>query len=121
MIPKYNFNNPNLKIIRKTLRKNQTEAEKLLWSKLRNKQINNLKFFRQYSIGRFILDFYCPQNRLAIEIDGGQHNEKEKQIYDQKRTEYLKRQGIKIIRFWNNEVADNIEGVFNKIKEELIG
>ncbi|MFA4818914.1 MAG: DUF559 domain-containing protein [Patescibacteria group bacterium] len=64
------YNNSILKKTRRILRKNQTTAEKIIWSKLRNKQVNNLKFYRQYSVSKYALDFYCPVARLAIEIDG---------------------------------------------------
>lgn len=113
----YQYNNANLKTVRRTLRKNQTDAERKLWQHLRNKQIDDLKFFRQYSVGRYILDFYCPKIRLAIELDGGQHDEPENQIQDNIRTASLNQQGIKVIRFWNNDVMGNMEGVIEKILE----
>ena len=113
------FNNPKLKDRRKQLRKNQTEAEGLLWRQLRNKQINDLKFYRQYSVGGYILDFYCPSKRLAVEVDGGQHNAPEYQAYDKERSLYLKQHGITVVRFWNNEVKDNLPGVVDQIKKFL--
>jgi len=66
-----NFNNPRFKVIRKTLRKDQTSQERKIWNILRNRQLLDLKFFRQYSIGKYVLDFYCPKIKLAVEIDGG--------------------------------------------------
>jgi len=113
----YNF--LALKQLRRKLRLNQTEAEKIIWSKLRNKQFNNLKFYRQYSVGWYILDFYCPAVKLAIEIDGGQHNETAEQVKDTQRNKYLEQQGIKVVRFWNNEVAENCEGVLIRINQIL--
>ncbi len=101
---------------RKELRRNQTQAEKIIWSKLRNKQINGLKFYRQWSIGSYILDFYCHPLKLAIEIDGGQHNEND--AYERIRTQFLQKQNITLLRFWNNEVLENIDGVMNNILEE---
>lgn len=116
---KFLVNNPKLKTQRSILRKGQTDAERLLWSKLRNKQLCNTKFFRQYSIGNYIVDFYSPKNRLAIEIDGGQHNEDGVKAYDAQRTEYLKQQGVKVIRFWNNEVLSNLEGVLEVVVQNI--
>jgi very-short-patch-repair endonuclease len=109
---KHLYNQNNFKERRRFWRKSQTDAESKLWKILRNKQLKGLKFFRQYSVGKYILDFYCPKIRLAIEVDGGQHAENE---YDEKRTAYLKRCNIMVLRFWNNEVLNNIEGVYLKI------
>ncbi len=75
-----------------------------------------MKFFRQYSIGPYILDFYCPTVKLAVELDGGQHNQSDKREYDAARSEYLKAQGIDVMRFWNNEVLLDIESVLSKME-----
>ena len=112
------YNNPGLKDRRKELRKRQTNAEELLWQCLRNKQLNNLKFFRQYSVGSYILDFYCPQKRLAIELDGGHHAEPKNKAYDEIRSKHLKEMGIEVLRFWNNKVKEDLDGVVEKIKEK---
>ena len=109
------YNDPQHKSQRKNLRRNATEAERKIWSRLRNKQIDGLKFYRQYSIGSYILDFYCPTHRLAIEIDGGQHNEDGEQVHDAQRTKYLLEQGIRVMRFWNNDVITNIDGILETI------
>jgi len=77
-----------------------------------------LKFFRQYGVGPFILDFYCPAQRLAIEVDGGQHADVYGQQRDIHRNRYLGELNIRVIRFWNNDVLQNIEGVGIKIREE---
>lgn len=111
------YNNPTTKNKRQSLRRNQTDAERLIWSRLRNKQLNGLKFYRQYSVDNYVLDFYCPKLKLGIEIDGGQHAEK--QYYDDKRTAYLKQQKNAIIRFWNNEVLDNLDGVIAVILKNI--
>jgi len=108
-------NDPVLKERRCKLRQNQTDAEKMLWKHLRNKQFYGLKFFRQYSIGPYIIDFYCPQLELAIELDGSQHAENDIREYDAVRTDYLKEHRLKVIRFWNNDVLSNINGVLEKI------
>lgn len=108
------YNSAIIKEKRRDLRKAETDAERKLWQVLRNKQMSGLKFFRQYSIGKYILDFYCPQCRLAIEIDGSQHMENVD--YDNSRTDSLRKLNIFVLRFWNNEVLKNIEGVGEKIR-----
>lgn len=115
---KFLRNDPTLKQRRRELRHNQTEAERTLWGHLRNKQFYGMKFFRQYSIGPYILDFYCPTMKLAVELDGGQlgceskrHNQCEGKEYDAARSEYLKAQGIDVTRFWNHEVLLDIQSV----------
>lgn len=113
------YNNPRFKKRRKELRSDQTEAEKLLWNKLRNRQILGIKFFRQYSIGPYIADFYSSEKRLVIELDGSQHTIEDKNRYDKERTSYLSYQDIKVIRFWNNDIMKNIEGVLERIIVEL--
>lgn len=111
-------NRASLKNRRKELRKNQTEYEKIFWQKLRNRQLNNLKFFRQYSFGAYILDFYCPEIRLAIELDGGQHLNEENQVYDKERTLYLEANRVRVLRFWNHELIKNLDGVLRKVFDE---
>ena len=108
-------NDPTLKERRRELRRNQSDAERVLWAKMRNKQFFGIKFFRQYSIGPYILDFYCPTAKLAVELDGGQHNQSDKRERDAARSEYLKAQGIDVMRFWNNEVLLDIESVLSKV------
>jgi len=97
------------------LRKNQTDAEKKLWSVLRNSQLANVKFRRQHPIGKYIVDFYCPQYKLAIEVDGGQHYEDKGKSYDEIRTKELARYGINVLRFSDLDVLNNIEGVCEEI------
>jgi len=112
---RFSRNDPTLKQRRRDLRRNQTDAERALWTKVRNKQFLETKFFRQYSIGPYILDFYCPTLKFAVELDGGQHNQGDKEKYDAARSEYLKAQGIDVMRFWNNEVLLDIESVLSKL------
>lgn len=107
--------NPKLTNFARDLRKNQTDAEKLLWHNLRNRQLENIKFKRQYSIGPYIVDFISLEKRLIIELDGGQHNEDENIIKDQARTEFLEKEGFKVLRFWNNDVLVNTENVLEEI------
>jgi very-short-patch-repair endonuclease len=115
---KYLYNDPSAKLDRRRLRKNATDAERKLWSILRSRRMAGLKFFQQYSVGSYILDFYCPEQRLAIEVDGGQHADVYSQQHDAHRNRYLRELNIRVIRFWNNDVLQNIEGVGKKIREE---
>jgi len=115
----YLYNDPTTRLDRRRLRKNATDAERKLWSTLRSRGMAGLKFFRQYSIGPYILDFYCPERRLAIEVDGGQHAHLHGQQHDDHRDRYLTGLNIRVIRFWNNDVLQNIEGVWERIREEV--
>lgn len=103
--------------IARKLRKNTTLQEYKIWCLLKNRQLNGLKFVRQYPIGSYIVDFACRKEKLIIEIDGGQHNFDENIVFDNKRTEFLINNGYKIIRFWNNEIDENIEGVYLRLQE----
>jgi very-short-patch-repair endonuclease len=102
-----------------TLRSNMTESEKLLWNRLNNKQINGLKFRRQHPINQFIVDFYCHQAKLVIELDGGIHNKRQVAEHDTGREAMLTNYGLKILRFKNEEVLFNIENVISKIKHNI--
>ena len=99
----------------KRLRKNMTEAETRLWQRLRAKQLS-VKFRRQQPIGRYIVDFVCFEKKVVIEIDGGEHLESKS---DGMRDEWFKAQGYKILRFWNNDVLKNTNGVLQVILEEV--
>jgi very-short-patch-repair endonuclease len=92
------------------LRGNMTDAENRLWRALRRDQLNGLHFRRQHPIGAFTLDFYCPSLRLAIELDGGQHAAQRRDA-DARRTRFLSDRKIVVVRYWNNEVFDNLGGV----------
>ncbi|MGN8055800.1 endonuclease domain-containing protein [Pedobacter sp. 22163] len=115
------FHGANLKLFEfsKALRKNQTEAEEIMWQCLRNRKILNFKFRRQHPVHKFIADFYCHEAKLIVEIDGGIHNHHENQEYDQNRTDELKEIGITIIRFTNEDVNNNLNEVINVIKRYL--
>lgn len=102
----------------KNLREKMTEAEKILWSRLSNKQINNCRFKRQHPIANFIADFYCHQAKLIIEVDGDIHLQRDQIIYDKKRSLVLEGLGCRILRFTNNEVKNQIEKVIDIIKNE---
>jgi len=97
------------------LRHNQTDAEKLLWSLLRGRRFIGYKFRRQVVIDKYIADFYCAKAKLIIELDGGQHNFPENIIRDEIRTHDLQSYGMTILRFWNNEIFENINDVLEKI------
>ena len=112
-------NNNNLKFRARELRKNMTNAERLLWSKVRRKQLSDRQFYRQCIIGNYIVDFFCPAIKLIVEIDGGQHYHGKGQLSDQKRDEFLIKLGLKVLRFSNLEVLKNIEVVLEKIYLEL--
>ena len=103
------------KPLTKALRHNPTEAEKKLWRHLRNRQILNAKFRRQQSFGPYILDFYCAESKLAIELDGGQHAGSKGIIRDEQRDEYLKQEGVIVLRFWNTQLHHEFEGVLDMI------
>ena len=100
------------------MRKEATEAEKILWRHLRDSGLES-KFRRQHPAGNFILDFFCHEAGLAVEVDGGGHAREERAGYDAERTRALAAEGIRVIRFWNSEVMNNIEGVLVKIQEAL--
>lgn len=110
---------PNLKgknvDLAKNLRKRSTDAERLMWKHLRVKQMGGLKFRRQHPIGNYIVDFACLEKRVVVELDGGQHGERVNK--DRARDEWLKARGYKVLRFWNNEVLKNVEGVLEVIME----
>lgn len=103
----------------RNLRKNQTDAERKLWSILRNRKLAEIKFRRQFSIGRYILDFYSSKYKLGIEADGGQHYEDEGMKRDQLRTKGLSKYGIEILRFSDRDILNNIETVYNIIYDRI--
>ena len=106
---------PTLAQLARQLRVNQTDCEHLLWQKLRSRQIANLKFHRQFPCPPYVLDFYCAELKLAIELDGGQHYETPKVIHDQRRTHYLNQKGIEVVRFSNLEVIQQMDDVLEQI------
>ncbi len=100
------------------LRSNMTDAEQSLWQRLRQRQIHGLKFRRQHPCGYFILDFACIEIKLAIEVDGGQHADAA--FYDEERSHWLKQQGWTVLRFWNNQVLDELDAVMEEIFRQCI-
>jgi very-short-patch-repair endonuclease len=114
-------NKPVLKLRRKELRNNSTPAEKLLWRVLQHSNLGGYKFRRQHSVGAYILDFYCPSECLAVELDGDSHFTDEAIEYDRVRTAYLNALNIKVLRFLNTDVYDNLNAVCERILEEMKG
>lgn len=102
------------------LRQRSTEAERVLWRRLRARRCAGVKFRRQHVIGDFVVDFYAPAVRLAIEVDGGGHAEPSQTEHDQRRTAVLRNQGILVLRFWNHEVLVNEWLVMQEIHRVLL-
>ena len=107
-MPRKQRSNPKTKHQAAALRKESTPAERKLWSRIRNDQLG-VTFRRQHAAGSYVPDFCSPKAKLIIELDGSQHLEQEE--YDEERTKYLESEGYKVIRFWNNDVMNNIDGV----------
>lgn len=101
------------------LRRRMTLAEAVLWKRLKNKKIFNTKFRRQHPISIFIVDFYCHEHKLVIEVDGDIHNDEQSSQYDSARTAVLNNYGLKVIRFHNDEILYFIDSVLEKIQKEL--
>ena len=115
----YKSNKKELKIFRKTLRNNLTPAEATLWKHIKNKQIYNVQWRRQFSVGPYILDFYCPKAKLAIELDGKEHYTIVGDKYDCERDIFISSKGIKILRYENKDIWESIEQVIEEINKEL--
>jgi very-short-patch-repair endonuclease len=105
----------HLKKYSRRLRNEMTDAERLLWSKVRRKQLKGFQVYRQKPIGRFVVDFYCPKAKLVIELDGGQHYSEAIQAKDESRDRYMERVGLKVLRFSDKEVFANLPGVLEEI------
>ncbi len=109
------FYDARLKSRARELRNNMTDAEILLWSRLRMNQVNGLRFYRQRIIAEYIVDFYCPKARLVIEVDGGQHFLESGARSDMKRDEILGKHGVKVIRYSDTEVLEDVDAVMESI------
>jgi very-short-patch-repair endonuclease len=107
----------NSKSISRTLRKNSTDAERKMWSLLRNRQLQDHKFRRQHPLRKYIVDFVCLEKQLIIEVDGGQHLKRKKE--DEDRTQILETQGYRVLRFWNDQVLKETDSVFEVILKAL--
>jgi very-short-patch-repair endonuclease len=104
-----------LKVLSQNLRKNMTEAEKALWSRLRKRQMRGHLFYRQKIIGKYIVDFYCPRADLVIELDGGHHYSETGQMKDRLRDAVLRQMGLGVLRFSDRDVFENMSGVMERI------
>ena len=113
------FNKTSEKLKRRELRTNMTKAEAIVWQKLRCRQLENCKFRNQYSVERFVLDFYSPELKLAIEIDGESHFQEGVAQYDEERQVFIESAGIKFLRFTNQDVYKNINGVLETIADKI--
>jgi len=111
--------NKKLRSYSRELRKNMTDAETLLWSKVRGKKLQGYQFYRQRIIGNYIVDFYCPKAKLVIELDGGQHYESQGVKKDQIRDEFIQSLGMRVLRFSDREIFKNVDGIIEKIYENL--
>jgi very-short-patch-repair endonuclease len=109
------FNRTSIKTARaRTLRRDSTNVEMRLWQRLRNRQLG-VDFRRQHPAGSFVLDFYCPSLRLAIELDGGQHTEAKHEARDQQRDRWLNERTVTVMRFWNSDITQNLTGALEAI------
>ena len=121
MCDKRNVNRKELKAFRRNLRKNLTPAEVALWQHLKAGKLNGTSWRRQFSVGNYILDFYCPVHKLCVELDGEGHFTMQGDMYDYDRTEFLTSLGIRVLRFENKDVWDNIELVLETISSATLG
>lgn len=103
----------------KYLRKNQTEAERILWNAVRSKRLGGHKFRRQHPIGEYIVDFVCLERKLVIEVDGGHHADGAQKSHDGRRDAWLEGRGYSVVRIWNMDVLNNLEGVLEFVSETL--
>jgi very-short-patch-repair endonuclease len=113
------YNRKNVQEKRRYLRNNMPKSEVLLWARLKNKQMHGERFLRQYSVDQYIIDFYCPRIKLAIEVDGDSHYTDGAQEYDKDRQNYIELLGIHFLRFMNTDICDNIDGVCQVIWEQI--
>jgi very-short-patch-repair endonuclease len=106
------------------LRKAQTDAERLMWHMLRNRRLAGSKFRRQHLVKPYVLDFYCHEKKIAIELDGGQHNTPEAREHDERRSRFLHQEGIRVLRFWNHDVLEDtecvLEAVWNALNQDTL-
>ena len=112
-------NHPATKEYRQLLRRTETPTEQMLWSRLKEKQLDGYRFRQQHGYGPYVLDFYCPSLRLCIELDGDVHEEERVRTQDEERTEFLCEQRIHVLRFRNEDVETDVDGVLNRIREYI--
>ncbi|WP_314787508.1 endonuclease domain-containing protein [Segatella buccae] len=112
-----NSNLPYDKAFRQQLRRESTPCERILWRHINGRQINGLKFRRQHGFGPYVMDFYCPEIKLCIEVDGVVHESEEAKRHDAERTDFLNSQGIKVFRLQNQEIEDNAANAIKRLKD----
>ena len=113
------FNSRSGRQTRRALRKRMPEAEVILWSKLQRRQLGGYKFRRQYGVGEYSIDFYCPKLKLAVEVDGDSHLRADREKKDRVRQKYIEDFGIQFIRFGNEDICKNLDGVLMKLEEAV--
>lgn len=113
------LNPKRTKKLRQHLRTNMTEAEVMLWSRLKGKQLLGYKVRRQYGVGRYVIDFYCPKLKLGIEVDGESHFTPKGKIHDKERNNFITNEGIKLIRIINTEIYENLDGVIELLAQKF--
>jgi len=118
-VPRIRQGQPNCLSLRRHLRANLTPAESRLWTKLRSKQFRALKFRRQHGIGPYIVDFFCPAKSLVVEVDGDVHAERSVQKKDKERERYFQSLGLRVIRYNNDDVLNNLDGVLEDLLLQL--
>ena len=110
---------PELKEFARQLREQQTEPESTIWFLLRDRRFQGLKFRRQHAVPPYVLDFYCEELKLTVELDGGQHNADSEQVRDEQRSAYLNSLGIEVVRYWNHDVLNRIEDVLQDLMQRV--
>jgi very-short-patch-repair endonuclease len=112
---------PELLAFARRLRQEHSDPERLMWALLRDRRLGGAKFRRQHPVGCYVLDFYCHRAKLAVELDGGQHNTPEARAHDENRSAFLAKQGIAVVRFWNHEVLEESETVLEAFYRAVMG
>jgi len=118
-VPRAKQGRPEYLLLKRQLHSEMTRAEKRFWSRLRMKQVQGLKFRRQHGIGAFIVDFYCPEGSLVIEVDGDTHADENQVRKDKQRETYLRSLGLRVIRYMNDDILNNVDGVLEDLCERL--
>ena len=119
-MPRIQQGNPESLERRRTLRSEMTRAENKLWLRLRGKQLDGIKFRRQHGIGAYIVDFYCPEKLIVVEVDGDVHGEATQGARDRMREKYLIGLGLRVIRYTNDDVLNNLEGVLEDLRASVL-
>lgn len=119
MVETMTLNPKKTKKLRQYLRNNMPQAEVILWSKLKGKQLLEYKIRRQYGVGKYVIDFYCPKLKLGIEVDGPSHYTVEGKEHDRNREDFIESEGIKLIRIVNIEIYENLDGVIDFLSQEF--